>query len=382
MIEKVRQAHKKYFSKNPDLVVISPGRVNLIGEHTDYNNGFVMPAAINFHTAFSFTRSGTNTAHVIGLDVDDELKFSIEDTSKVDSFWGTYIKGTLAQFVNSQLKIEGFNCTFSGNIPIGAGLSSSASLTCGLAFGLNELFNLSLSKWELAKMAQMAEHQYAKVYCGIMDQFANLFSHEKKISMLDCKSLDFNQETLDSEDFEILLIDTGVKHELASTEYNIRKQQCELATSVIQQSFPEVQSLRDANESMLEACKNDLGDTLFTKASYVVQENERVLKGFDDLQNNRIEEFGEKMIASHAGLRDQYMVSCEELDFLVDGVLETTQALGARMMGGGFGGCTINLIRQGAGNELKTRISSKFQDRFSIDPKFYSIQLTAGTYAT
>lgn len=377
-LDNVLTAYKKHFTGNP-VIIRSPGRINLIGEHTDYNDGFVMPAAINYFTWFAISSSDTDQVRVFALDVDDYIEYDVNDISNLNSIWGNYIKGVTSQFIISNREIGGFNCVFSGNIPTGAGLSSSAALTCGLAYAVNHIFETGLETWTLAKMAQTAEQRYAKVNCGIMDQFANLFSEKRKFSLLDCRSLDFKKEFWNADDLELLLIDTKIKHALASTEYNIRKQQCEMAANFIKDVFPEVRSLRDVTLDMIGQCGQVLGETLATKATYIVEENNRVESAFDDLKNGRIAAFGEKMVESHSGLRDKYDVSCKELDFLAETVLEYEGVYGARMMGAGFGGCTLNLLEKGVSEHLIVNIGDKYRDTFDAEPEFYTISLENGT---
>lgn len=374
----VLTAYKKHFTGNP-VIIRSPGRINLIGEHTDYNDGFVMPAAINYFTWFAVSPSDMDQVRVVALDVDDYIEYDVNDISNLNSIWGNYIKGVTSQFIISNREIGGFSCVFSGNIPTGAGLSSSAALTCGIAYAVNHIFETGLEIWTLAKMAQTAEQRYAKVNCGIMDQFANLFSEKRKFSLLDCRSLDFKKEFWNADDLELLLIDTKIKHALASTEYNIRKQQCEMAANFIKDVFPEVRSLRDVTLDMIGQCGQVLGETLATKATYIVEENNRVESAFDDLKNGRIAAFGEKMVESHSGLREKYDVSCKELDFLAETVLEYEGVYGARMMGAGFGGCTLNLLEKGVSEHLIVNIGDKYRDTFDAEPEFYTISLENGT---
>lgn len=377
-VDNVLTAYKKHFTGNP-VIIRSPGRINLIGEHTDYNDGFVMPAAINYFTWFAVSPSDMDQVRVVALDVDDYIEYDVNDISNLNSIWGNYIKGVTSQFIISNREIGGFSCVFSGNIPTGAGLSSSAALTCGLAYAVNHIFETGLEIWTLAKMAQTAEQRYAKVNCGIMDQFANLFSEKRKFSLLDCRSLDFKKEFWNADDLELLLIDTKIKHALASTEYNIRKQQCEMAANFIKDVFPEVRSLRDVTLDMIGQCGQVLGETLATKATYIVEENNRVESAFDDLKNGRIAAFGEKMVESHSGLREKYDVSCKELDFLAETVLEYEGVYGARMMGAGFGGCTLNLLEKGVSEHLIVNIGDKYRDTFDAEPEFYTISLENGT---
>ncbi len=374
----IKREFKKHFDGKP-IIIRSPGRVNLIGEHTDYNNGYVMPAAINYNIEFAIGPVASNKVTVVAVDLDDRIEYDVNDISNSQSSWGMYIKGVSSLFIDQKIKIGGFNCVFAGNIPQGAGLSSSAALTCGLAFGIDQIFKTELSGWDLARIAQTAEQRYAKVNCGIMDQFANLFSKEKYFSMLDCQTLEYSTEKFIAKNVNIVLIDTKVKHSLASTEYNLRKQQCDLAVSLIKGNFPQVNSLRDVNLKMIQESTLLLGETLQRRAEFVVEENQRVLHGFDDLRGGNIVGFGKKMYQSHEGLKNKYSVSCDELDMLVETSREHEEIIGARMMGGGFGGCTINLVSGRRGRRIIASLSKKFKSQFGVDPEIYDIKLSGGT---
>jgi len=376
MIDVVSKEFKKQFPGTP-VIVQSPGRVNLIGEHTDYNDGYVLPAAINAYIWFAISPSNSKKCRCYALDRGEHFEFQVNDISNTPSPWGMYIKGVTSQFIEKD--IEGFDCVFGGNIPQGAGLSSSAALTCGLAYGINHIFQMDLDLWEIAQIAQLAEHRYAKVNCGIMDQFANLFSKEKSFSKLDCQDMTFEQCGWNTSDHELLLIDTKVTHALASTEYNIRKQDCDMAVSLIQSEFPKVSSLRDVDNTILDATSSLLGERLIRRSLYVIEENKRVSDSYDAIVENNHGKLGQLIYESHNGLSTMFSVSCDELDYLVSEVQNIPGVLGARMMGGGFGGCTINLIEAGTSKSVQDKITSAYKGKFGVNPEYYGVQLSEGT---
>ena len=335
---------KELFNNTP-LCVRSPGRINLIGEHTDYNDGFVLPAAIDRAIVFAASKSDSKTARIYSVDFDDSIEVDLRSIQKSEKGWANYIIGVLDQLKQVDASISGFDCVFGGDIPIGSGMSSSAALECGLAYTLNELFELNLEKFELASMAQRAENEFVGVRCGIMDQFANIFGMENRVIKLDCRSGEFEYYDADFTGCRIVLCDTQVKHSLAATEYNNRRAECERGVSIISNRFPEVRSLRDCCGDMLNRCKEELGEVLYKRCNYVVKENLRVTAACQNLLTKQMNEFGEKMYDSHEGLKSEYEVSCLELDILVDMARNHDAVIGARMMGGGFGGCTINIVK-------------------------------------
>jgi galactokinase len=375
MVEKIRNKFKELFGAEPVLVQ-SPGRINLIGEHTDYNMGFVMPSAIDQYIWFALAPNGTGVVRAFAIDQNQKIEFPIEDTTNALAGWGMYIKGMSAQFRGA---ISGYDVVFGGNIPQGGGMSSSAALCCGLGFGINHIFEVGKGKWDLAKMGQKAEQEYARVDCGIMDQFASLFSAEDTFSVLDCRSLEFQQNPWNPANCELLLVDTKVKHSLAQTEYNIRKQDCDLATSLISQQYEEVSSLRDVTPDMLKACEKSLGERLTRRVKFVVEENSRVVRGLEAIKSEDYATFGQLMYESHEGLSQLYSVSCDELDFLVKESLEHSEILGARMMGGGFGGCTLNLVASGTTEDLVPTLRKAYFSQYHKDPAFYPVKLAGGT---
>ncbi|TPE44025.1 galactokinase [Pontibacter mangrovi] len=379
MINEIIEKFKELYQQEP-TVVRSPGRVNLIGEHTDYNDGFVLPAAIDKEIYFAIAPNGQEICRVHAFNESQSDTFKLEKHIEPSAGgWVNYIKGVVAQFIKANYEIGGFDLVFGGNVPIGAGLSSSAAVECGLAFGLNHIFNLGVEKFELVKMAQKAEHEYAGVKCGIMDQFASMFGKEGHVVKLDCRSLEYTYYSSDLEGYRIVLCDTQVKHSLASSEYNTRRQECEAGVALLQKHYPQVQSLRDVTIGMLEQHQADFEPVIYKRCKYVVSENNRVEEACQHLQEGNLKAFGENMYASHAGLQHDYEVSCPELDFLVDQTRNDESVLGARMMGGGFGGCTINIVKLDELENFSGRIEAAYQQQFGRKPQIYVAQIVDGS---
>ena len=341
--QSIATAFQSHFGYAP-LLVRAPGRVNLIGEHTDYNGGFVLPAAIDKEIYFAVGLNDRAEARLYSHDKDDHYTVPMDQVAPSQHLWANYLLGVVAQFQKRGLAVPGFDCVFGGNIPIGAGMSSSAAVECGLAFALNELLRAGLDRMTLAHMGQTAEHEYAGVRSGLMDQFASLFGRAGHVVRLDCRSLEYEYLPFNAEDYHLVLCNSGVKHALASSEYNTRRRECELGVALLQRYYPEVHTLRDATAAQLDRHREELGEVVYRRCQYVVQENRRVEKTCQALLAGDMTTVGEQMYASHAGLRDQYEVSCRELDVLVQIAKTAPGVLGARMMGGGFGGCTINLV--------------------------------------
>jgi galactokinase len=326
------------------LVVRAPGRINLIGEHTDYNEGLVLPAAIDKEIVFAIGLNGTTTVRLLAHDKGETHETALPVQAPGPVEWANYLLGVVAQLQRRGIEVPGFDCVFGGNVPMGAGLSSSAAVECGLAFALNELLGAGLDRLTLARLAQAAEHEFAGVQCGLMDQFASLFGRAGHVVRLDCRSTAYEYFPFDAARYHLVLCNSGVKHALASSEYNTRRQECAQGVAVLQRYYPAVASLRDATLAQLAAHEAELGDLIYRRCRYVVQENERVVQVCAALAAGDMATVGQLLYASHAGLRDDYQVSCPELDKLVALAENVPGVLGARMMGGGFGGCTLNLV--------------------------------------
>lgn len=374
----IKNTFVKRFGSEP-LLVNSPGRINLIGEHTDYNEGFVLPAAINKSIVVAVGANNSPICRLFSIDYNEYLEFDLDDLQPLSASWANYIIGVVDQLQKADYLVQGFDCVFGGDIPIGAGLSSSAALECGVALALSELFGLTVSKKQLIQYAQKAEHKFAGVQCGIMDQFAAMMGREDHAIRLDCRSLEYNYFPLHLQNYQLLLFDTQVKHSLASTEYNTRRNECEQGVEMLQLGYPEITSLRDISIPLLQSVSNIMNPIIYKRCMFILEENERLLQGCNMLKDNDIEGFGRLMYASHAGLSAMYEVSCKELDFLVDFTKDKAFVAGARMMGGGFGGCTINLVRVDKKEELTRTISEAYNENFGVKLQSYDIAITEGT---
>lgn len=339
----------------------SPGRINIIGEHTDYNNGFVLPAAINKEMYFAVAPNSTGTFRMFAYDLNEKAEIRTSDvTVQTNKTWTNYLLGVIDQLAKRGIRVGGVDVVVGGTIPIGAGVSSSAAMECGFLFALNNIFSLGLETMEMVKMAQMAEHEFAGVKCGIMDQFAVMFGKKDAVMRLDCRSLDFEYKNLKLDNYSILLCDTGVKHSLASSEYNKRRQECEKGVSVVSQHFQGINSLRDVSTEQLQHCSGELSQRTFDQCSYVIEENIRLNNACIALENNDLKTLGQMMYASHEGLKTKYKVSCPELDTLVEIACSTEGVIGARMMGGGFGGCTINIVHKDALENFEAKVRERY----------------------
>jgi galactokinase len=376
---RVKEKFKTSFSVSDPLIVRSPGRVNLIGEHTDYNNGFVLPAAINKAIYMAVSRRSDDEIHLISLDLDRQYTGSVSRIQPTTIHWPDYILGVVQQIQNLGHVLGGFNCVFGGDIPLGAGMSSSAALECATAFAINQLFGLGLDPMTMVKLSQKAENVFVGVQCGIMDQFASMFGRKNHVIRLDCQSLDYAYVPFDTAGIRIVLLDTNVKHSLASSEYNTRRQQCEAGVRLIRAHHPEVKSLRDASLEMLAAYVAPIDVLVNQRCEYVVEEISRLLAATTDLEKGDMHAFDQKMFATHEGLSGKYEVSCEELDFLVDQVKDDPAVIGARMMGGGFGGCTINLVKEDAIDGLIKRLTPVYRKAMNKELKVYIGQIEDGT---
>ncbi len=378
MISKIEKKFRDTYSETP-LLLRSPGRVNLIGEHTDYNEGFVLPAAINRAIYFALSPRSDGKCSIHAYDVNDQFQCEINQLQKSAKGWPNYLLGVIQQLQQDGHIIPGFNCVFGGDIPIGAGLSSSAALEAGLAAGLNELFQLNIDSMSLVKLSQRAENLFVGVQCGIMDQLVNIFGQKDQVLRLDCRSLEFEYYPFQTNEVKIVLCDSQVQRALGSSEYNLRRMQCETGVRVLQKLYPGIESLRDITLEQLQKRSNLLDPTVHKRCKYVVEENMRVLEACAALQKKDFHTFGQKIYGSHRGLSQDYEVSCRELDILVEGASAHSGVLGSRMMGAGFGGCTINLVRAAALENFEIHMARVYRDRLKKSPKIYFSEITAGT---
>jgi galactokinase len=381
MIALSREIEKKFETtfKNKPLLVRSPGRINLIGEHTDYNEGFVLPAAIDKGIISAISYNYSDSCRLISYDLNEEYSFKVDDLSKSEKAWANYIIGVVAQFVKKGLEIKGFDAVFGGNVPIGAGLSSSAALECAFAYAFNTMFKHGVEKIELVKMAQRAEHEYAGVQCGIMDQFASIFGKNDHAIQLDCKTLKYKYLHLDLSNYRVVLCDTQMKHSLASSEYNNRNRECKIGVALLKKHYPAINSLRDANIKQIEDLQDRFDLNVYKRCKYVIEENNRVIEAGKKVKEGDIESFGELMYSSHSGLSKDYEVSCKELDFLVEKARLSNYVIGARMMGGGFGGCTINIVKEDKVDKFIDSMKRAYKDELKLDLKTYVVKAANGT---
>lgn len=379
LIQNTTAFFEKSFGSKPQKIVLSPGRINIIGEHIDYNDGYVLPAAIDKVICFAFEKNNTKKSKVIAIDLNEEFEVDLTQQIKLsDVVWTNYILGVIKQLQDNGFSFEGFNCVFSSNIPVGSGLSSSAALECGMIFGIKELFNLTIEKVDISLLGQKAEH-WVGINCGIMDQFSSVHGLENKVIKLDCNTLEFEYHNADFKDYSLILMDSNVKHSLFTSEYNTRRIECEEGLAIIKNHFPEIKSFRDCTEEQLLSIEDKMNPTVFKRVHFVVKEINRVIKACEALDSGNIELLGALLFETHYGLSQEYSVSCAELDMLVDTAKADDAIIGSRLMGGGFGGCTINLIKKGHENEVKNKFSNLYLDTFGIELKFYDVKISNGT---
>ncbi|WP_099365405.1 galactokinase [Sphingobacterium sp. 1.A.4] len=365
--KEISDGFKEVYAVDPDLVVKSPGRINIIGEHTDYNEGFVLPTAIDKAVYVGLGKRDDEEVLLYAAGFNESFQIDLADVEPTDKGWPNYILGVVNQLKERNKAISGFNLYIDGDVPVGAGLSSSAAVECAVGFGLNSLFDLDLDRVDIAKIGQLAEHTFAGVKCGIMDQFASVLSKEGYVLKLDCRDLSYEYVPLELGDYELVLLNTNVKHSLATSAYNDRRQSCEKAVSLIQEVYPQVKSLRDATIDMLNETVKDIDKAAYTKGKFVIEENIRLQQACDALVSGNIAELGRQMFLAHDALSNEYEVSCRELDFLVENAKSHPQVVGARMMGGGFGGCTINIVTKGYGQALVDALAPTYGEVFGLE---------------
>lgn len=353
----------------------SAGRINLIGEHTDYNGGYVFPGAIDKVIMAEIAPNDTNKVRVYSIDIDEYVEFGLNEEDAPTQSWARYIFGVCREILKRGGSVKGFDAVFAGNVPLGAGLSSSAALESCFAFALNDMFNdNSIDKFELARIGQSTEHNYCGVNCGIMDQFASVMGQKGKLMRLDCRAMEFEYFPFNPEGYELVLLDSAVKHELADSPYNKRRASCERVAKRLG-----LETLRDATMTMLKAIRTDITAEDYFRAKFVIEEKDRVLAVCDALNAGDYETVGQKMYETHHGLSDDYEVSCEELDFLND-IARECGVTGSRIMGGGFGGCTINLVKKDLLDKFVETAKVRFNEKYGHEPKVYPVVISDGAH--
>lgn len=377
----IHTLHQKFlslFKQAPTTILHAPGRINLIGEHTDYNNGYVLPATVDKKVSFAFAKNKLKgLVRVYALNLNEYLEYKLEDASPEIKGWLKYIMAITDTFLEND---QGFDCVFGGDLPIGSGMSSSSALTCGIAAGLNSLFDLNYEPINLVQLVLDAEAKYSGVRGGIMDQFTIAMGKKEQVILLDCQSLDYQYFPLVLDEHALLLCNTGVQHELANSEYNTRRAECEEGVAFLQAKGEKIESLRDVSLPLINRYRQQLDPVLFDRCYYVVKENARVLEACKAMQKNDMTTLGTLLYASHYGLQHEYQVSCPELDFLVQQTQEMPEVLGARMMGGGFGGCTINLVKRDALDSVIDHLRAKYLTKFHKEMESYKVAIGSGIF--
>ncbi len=376
MKQKIQQKFQELFGGEAPIFM-SSGRVNLIGEHTDYNGGYVFPGAINYGIMAAVRPNGTDKVKVFSIDFNEYVEFGLNEEDKPAQSWACYVFGVCRETLKRGGKVAGFDSVFAGDVPLGAGLSSSAALESGFAFALNELNGNKIDKFELARIGQSTEHNYCGVKCGIMDQFASIFGKAGSLIRLNCKTGEYKYFPFRPLGYRVVLVDSCVKHELASSAYNRRRESCERAAAAIRENHPEVEFLSDAKRLWLDEVRDQIPQEDFLRAEYVIGEVQRVLDVCDALERDDYETVGEMMYQTHFGLSRLYEVSCEELDFL-NKLARKCEVTGSRVMGGGFGGCTINLVKEELYDAFIDAVMTQFTAKFGHGPKIYPVIISDG----
>lgn len=374
----VLEKFRKLYGAEP-MLVRAPARINLIGEHTDYNDGFVMPASIHFATYFTFGEASDAQTEIYSVKYDQKFNVDLSNVKPVDEpMWANYLLGVIRQLIDAGHSLKPFKCVFGGDIPIGSGLSSSASVECGFAFGLNELNKLGVDRLTLVWMAQWSEHNFVGMKCGIMDQFASMMGKKGSVILLDCRSMEYSYSPLALGEYSLVLCDTRVKHALVDSDYNKRREDCEQGVVVLKKHDSRIKSLRDVSLVFLKQHKSELSKNQFMRCSYIIEEIARVQEANEELKRNNLKAFGKKMFETHDGLSTLYEVSCPELDFFVRVARQFPEVIGARMMGGGFGGCTINIVRTDTVEKFGQAIRDSYKKEFNIEALIHPVNIEDG----
>lgn len=374
MKERIKAEFAQRFGEGGTMYA-SAGRINLIGEHTDYNGGFVFPGAIDKCIAAQIKENGTNKVRVYSIDIDDYAEFGLNEEDAPKAQWARYIFGVCRETIKRGGEVRGFDAVFAGNVPLGAGLSSSAALESCFAFAINDMYNDNkIDKFELARIGQSTEHNYCGVNCGIMDQFASVFGKKNCLMRLDCRSMEFQYFPFEPKGYKLVLVDSVVKHELVDSPYNKRRESCERVAAKLG-----IETLRDAEMEDLERIKAEISEEDYMRAEYVIGEKQRVLDVCAALEAGDYNTVGERMYQTHEGMSKLYEVSCEELDFLND-VAKECGVTGSRIMGGGFGGCTINLVKDELYDNFIATAKAKFNEKYGHEPKVYDVIISDGAH--
>lgn len=376
-LDTVRKTFKEKFNTE-GAVYFSPGRINLIGEHTDYNGGFVLPGAVDKGMLIEIKPNGTDTIRAYSIDLKDYAEFGLEEEDAPQAGWAKYIFGVVRELTKRGGKVQGFDTVFTGDVPLGAGMSSSAALESAYAFALNDLHNLGFDKKELVKVGQMTEHNYVGVKCGIMDQFASIFGKEGHLIKLDCSNMEFEYVPFNPKGYKVVLLDSVVKHALVGSPYNERRLSCERVATELKKKFPEVDYVCQASMEQLQAVKGTVSDEDYRRAEYAVGEAERLRTACDAMTKGDFETVGKMMYGTHWGMSKLYEVSCEELDFLAT-IAEECGVTGSRIMGGGFGGCTINIVKEELYDQFIAKAKKAFAEKYGHEPKVYDVVIGDGS---
>ncbi len=379
MRERIEKSFEKYFKSDEGKLFAAPGRVNLIGEHTDYNGGFVMPGAIDKCIMAKLAPNGSDKVNIYSINNDEYVTFSIKSSEKPisKSNWALYVYGVCCEMVKRGAKIGGFNAVYEGNVPFGAGLSSSAALESLFAYALNEIYSCNIDKKELARVGQDTENNYCGMKCGIMDQFASLFGKEGCLIKLDCSTMEYEYLPFNPVGYKVVLIDSKVKHELIGSPYNERRESCERVVAEIAKKHPGVTLLAEANFEMLEEVKGTISATDYKRATYVIGENARLEETCRSLKAGDYENVGRLLYATHKGLSEDYEVSTPEIDYL-NAIAKRCGVTGSRIMGGGFGGCTINIVKEELYENFIKEVMSEYEAKFSVAPVIYEVKISDG----
>lgn len=373
----VEDHYKNKFSRYPEVVIKSPGRINVIGEHTDYNDGYVLPAAINYYMYVAVSKNNTNKINLYSIDYDESHSCTIEGLKRGESGWANLIYGVVKQLVG---RVEGIDLAFGGNIPEGAGVSSSAALCCGVGMALSELFDLKMDKWQLAKVAQKSEHEFALVQCGIMDQFACLFGLTNHVLLLDCKSLEYKESEIDMGGYKFILLNSNVKHSLGDSDYNLRKIESTTALDIFKARGSKVATYQDATLKLIDELKSSMPVHVWKRAFHIVSENYRVEKVNAELKAGNYETVGNLLTEGHNSLKNYYEVTCLETDFIVNELNKHPNVLGARQVGGGFGGCVLALVKDADINRVVGQVALAYKKSFNLKLDDIPIKISRGCH--